>query len=1005
MANRYWVGGTATWDATAGTKWALTSGGAGGQAVPTTSDTVFFDANSGANTVTIGSGVATCSTLTMTGFTGTLAFGSNSITCAGTGTIYTGATTFSVTGTPLIICNNSSATARTIAPAATTEANSISFNITAGTGSVSLTAGSYLSLNFTGFTGTLANSAITIYGSITLNSGMTFTDGTGVKTFASTLVQQNITSNGVTFGGLITCSGTQTVQLQDALTLASARTVTLTSGTLDLNSKTLTCGFFSSTLSATRSIAFGTGNITLTGNNGTVLGMGTATGFTYTGTPTINATYSGSTGTRTFAFGGAGATATNCPSVYITAGSDILGFTTSANFLNLVLTGFSGSINGLLINLYGNLTIPAGVTCSQSSASAIAFQSASATQLIDTNNILLNIGCTFLGAGIKQLVSALNIGSANTFTLTSGPLDLTNGGANSGTTLSCGIFSLSGTNTRSIAFGTTGNVTITGNNAGVLSASVPTGFSYTGTPTINLTYSGSVGTRNIAFNSSWTEAQALDLYIIGGSDAVTVNSVGFNVGTLSFSGYTGTFTRASSTLIYRNLVLSTGMTHAAVANNLAFQATVAATQLITSNGVAINSPVIFSGTNTYQLQDAMTVGSIYSTTLTTGAINLNGKTLTTGTFNSSNTNTRSIAFGTGNISLTSNAVTVLLMGTADNFTYTGTPTINATYSGSTGTRTIQFGNTSGSTETNVPSINVTAGSDIVILSTSFKNVDFTGFTGSLTNLSRAIYGNLTISSGMTLTAGANATTFAATSGTQQITTAGKTLSFPITQNSVGGTVQLQDAITFGSTYTLVNGTFDSNNQTISGISVLAANGGNAGFKGTFNIPLQQTTSNVTLYANTTTSTYTLDSGTLNLNGFNLTCSTQFSTNNISTRAINFASFGNIILSGAGTVWDATNITGLTTSGSGGVSFTSASPKTFIGGGGVYRGISQDGTGTLTLTGANTFTTIANTVQPTTVTFPASTITSVNNFTLSGTAGNLVTINSSIPGTQFTLAQI
>jgi hypothetical protein len=29
MANRYWVGGTATWDATAGTKWATTSGGAG----------------------------------------------------------------------------------------------------------------------------------------------------------------------------------------------------------------------------------------------------------------------------------------------------------------------------------------------------------------------------------------------------------------------------------------------------------------------------------------------------------------------------------------------------------------------------------------------------------------------------------------------------------------------------------------------------------------------------------------------------------------------------------------------------------------------------------------------------------------------------------------------------------------------------------------------------------------------------------------------------------------
>lgn len=73
MANRYWVGGTATWDGTAGTKWALTSGGAGGQAVPTSSDDVFFDAASGAVTVTT-SGTTTdiCNNLDCTGFTGTL---------------------------------------------------------------------------------------------------------------------------------------------------------------------------------------------------------------------------------------------------------------------------------------------------------------------------------------------------------------------------------------------------------------------------------------------------------------------------------------------------------------------------------------------------------------------------------------------------------------------------------------------------------------------------------------------------------------------------------------------------------------------------------------------------------------------------------------------------------------------------------------------------------------------------------------------------------------------
>jgi hypothetical protein len=70
--DKYWVGGTASWDGTAGTKWALTSGGAGGQAVPTDVDDVFFDAVSGAVTCTV-SGTRDCKNLTFTGFAGTFA--------------------------------------------------------------------------------------------------------------------------------------------------------------------------------------------------------------------------------------------------------------------------------------------------------------------------------------------------------------------------------------------------------------------------------------------------------------------------------------------------------------------------------------------------------------------------------------------------------------------------------------------------------------------------------------------------------------------------------------------------------------------------------------------------------------------------------------------------------------------------------------------------------------------------------------------------------------------
>lgn len=70
MADRYWRGGTATWDGTAGSKWAATAGGATGASAPTSADTVYFDASS-TGTVTLSS-AAVCRNLDMTGHTGTL---------------------------------------------------------------------------------------------------------------------------------------------------------------------------------------------------------------------------------------------------------------------------------------------------------------------------------------------------------------------------------------------------------------------------------------------------------------------------------------------------------------------------------------------------------------------------------------------------------------------------------------------------------------------------------------------------------------------------------------------------------------------------------------------------------------------------------------------------------------------------------------------------------------------------------------------------------------------
>lgn len=111
MANRYWVGGTGSWNTTNTTNWSDTSGGTGGVSVPTSADDVFFDANSGVGTVTVAATV-TCKSLNCTGYIGTFA-GSNQLSVAGSITWGTGMTlsysgTLSITGTGTYTSNGKS---------------------------------------------------------------------------------------------------------------------------------------------------------------------------------------------------------------------------------------------------------------------------------------------------------------------------------------------------------------------------------------------------------------------------------------------------------------------------------------------------------------------------------------------------------------------------------------------------------------------------------------------------------------------------------------------------------------------------------------------------------------------------------------------------------------------------------------------------------------------------------------------------------------------------------
>ena len=303
MASRYWVGGTATWDATAGTKWAATSGGAGGQTVPGAADIVFFDANSGANTVTLGAST-TISRLIMLAFPGTLAFGTNTISLnSNSTTVFFGDTTYSVTGTPVInLIYSGSAGTRFVNTTAVTEANSISFNVTAGTDTVHFfsAANAVRDLDFTGFSGTLALLLGAIYGNLKLASGVTWTNSAVSLSFAKASGTQTITSNGVTAGAIFTVnSAGTTVTLADNLT--SANSIALTAGTFDLAGKTLSATAFSSAGSSTRVLAFGVNGAATFTSSGASAFLASGSNLTTTGTGAVNMT---SASAKTFAGGG-----------------------------------------------------------------------------------------------------------------------------------------------------------------------------------------------------------------------------------------------------------------------------------------------------------------------------------------------------------------------------------------------------------------------------------------------------------------------------------------------------------------------------------------------------------------------------------------------------------------------------------------------------------------------------------------------------------------------------
>ena len=552
MANRYWVGGTASWDATAGTKWATTSGGAGGASVPTLSDDVFFDANSGASTVTVAAAAAG------------------------------------------------------------------------------------LNLNFTGFTGTFAGaSSVSVYGSLTLSSGMTWTQSGGL-TFAGAL-SNTVTSNGKTIASSITFNGSGTWTLGDALTSSSS--ITLTQGTFTTNNYNVTASSLSSNNSNTRTINLGSSTVTLSGRNG-VVNFLTSTNLTFNaGTSQINLS------DNLFTFNGGSQTFYN---------------------VSCTDTAQSGARNFTGANTFNNLSF-AGRT-----AAGIASFGFSANQTIN-GTLTVSAGTN---ATMRSMLQSDTIGTTRTLTCAAVASltdidfrDITIAGA-----------AVSGGNLTGTRLGDCkGNSGITFDAAKTVYTVGGGGVSWS----TNMWATTNGGAASLA-NFPLAQDTAIITSTTPSSGGTATINAAYNIGTIDMSARTSnTMTLATGTTtptIYGNWINGTGTTITGT-NTITFAGR--GTQTITSAGKSFTQLVNINAPNgSVTLQDALTLTQNSSQTLfvVAGTFDANSYTVTTSgatsSIVSSGTNTRTLAIGSGTWNIAGSGTAWNISGS--NITVTGTGTISLT---------------------------------------------------------------------------------------------------------------------------------------------------------------------------------------------------------------------------------------------------------------------------------------------------------------------------------------
>ena len=636
MANRYWVGGTAAWDGTAGTKWALTSGAAGGQAVPTAADDVFFDGASGAVTCTV-TGARVAKSINCTGFTGTLAGATSpSLTISGSLTLvagmtltYAGTTTFNATGTLTsggktlgAVTVNGAGITVTLGDALNTGSGALT--ITAGTlttsaSNYSVTAGSISSSNSNVRTISLNGSTITLSAATPINfstsTNLTFNAGTsqinvtannatlstsGITyynlSFTSTSAANNkFITNSNTFNNLtitapignnylgLYLSANQTVN--GTLTCAGASSLrrVLLASSVNGTTRTVTAAAISADDCDFRDITI---SGAAAGSSPTRAGdCGGNSGITFPAAKTVyrvgtNTTWAGSASWALSS--GAGGSDNNFPLAQDTAvidnNSTPTGATLFSQQYNLGSLDCSTKTGGITLdlggsfNIHGSFILGSGVTIA---AGNTQYFYTIGTQTINTAGKTLQFPMFIEARGTLQLGAALNCSAATGITHYAGTFSAVT------YNVTCVIFDSNYSNTRTLNMGS-GTWTLTGTGT-VWNFATVTGL------TLNK------DTANILLSNTTTTARTF----AGGGQTYNKLTIGGATGTstLTFTG-SNTFSELASTKTVAHTLSFTGGTTqtvgawtitGTVGNVVTIQSSAAASHTLTKTGGGIVS--------------------------------------------------------------------------------------------------------------------------------------------------------------------------------------------------------------------------------------------------------------------------------------------------------------------------------------------------------------------------------------------------------------------------------